>query len=299
MSNIFDALNKDQGEMAELILPLVGGQNPSPAVPAPPPPVESVPQRTETPLPAELHQAHIRTLPLRIASPSPLLPFDDGHWQSSEQYRILRTKIGQHPKQPRLIVISSPAAGDGKSVTAINTAGALSLKSEAKVLLLDADFRRSSVHRQLGLPAAPGLSEVLKGACTIEQALVQAEDLPNLYIMTAGAPPANPVELLDSPQWPALCASLRSLFRYVILDSTPVAAVADYDLIQAACDGVILVIRPDHTNRSLFRKALETLPKGKLIGVLLNCIPEWFLGKYTSPDYYYYAGPESSQSKQR
>ena len=77
-----------------------------------------------------------------LGQPRPLLPFEEeGQWRPSEQYRILRTKISQHPKQPRLIAVSSPASGDGKSVTAINTAGALSLKSEGRVAPLDADFR--------------------------------------------------------------------------------------------------------------------------------------------------------------
>ena len=90
--------------------------------------------------------AQIRTVALRVPAPSPLLPFGQGQWRPSEQYRILRTKLVQHPRQPRVIVISSPVAGDGKSVSAINTAAALSLKSEAQVLLVDADFRRSAVH---------------------------------------------------------------------------------------------------------------------------------------------------------
>ena len=294
MSKIFETLNKREGEIAELIRPLVevrheatlpGGAG-SATVEAPLA-TSQFPNGAATVKDASL--AEVRTLGLDVPAPSPLLPFEDGQWRASEQYRVLRTKIVQHPKQPRLIVMSSPAPGDGKSVSAINLAAALSLKIEARVLLVDADFRKSAVHVLLGLPDTPGLSDVLRGDCSAEEALVNTRELSNLYVMCAGTRPANPVELLDSSPWPALCARLRSLFRYVVIDTPPVAAVADFDLIQAPCDGVVLVVRPDHTNRPLLRKSLEIVAKPKLLGVLLNCVPEWFLAKDSSADYYYYS----------
>lgn len=296
MSKIFEALNKGQGEAAELILPLVEAQNgraepgtDSPAITA----SRTAPEESITYLPSASAGAHldaVRALPLKIASPSPLLPFESGNWQASEQYRIIRTRIVQHPKEPRVILVSSAGAADGKSITAINLSGALALKSEAKVLLVDADLRRSSIHVQLGLPEGPGLTEVLAGSCSLEQAIIRIDSFDNLYVIAAGSAKANPAELLDNPRWPALCARLRKSFRYVILDSPPIGAVADYDLIQAVCDGVIMVVRPDHTNRRLCLKALKTVPKDKLIGILLNCVSNWFLGRYTSPDYYYCSG---------
>lgn len=240
--------------------------------------------------------AQVRTLGLRVAARSPLLPFEVGQWRASEQYRILRTKIVHHPKQPRMIVISSPAPGDGKSVSAINTAASLSLKSEAQVLLLDADFRKSALHTLLGLPQAPGLAEVLRGACTPEEAVVRTRELPNLFVLTAGTTPANPAELLDSSAWRALSSQLRSLFRYVILDSPPVGAVADYELIQAVCDGVVLVVRPDHTNRKLWQASLEAVPQARFLGVLLNCVPEWSLARHVGSDYYYYSGERDGRA---
>ena len=174
-----------------------------------------------------------------------------------------------------MIVISSPAPGDGKSVTAINTAGALALESEAAVLLVDADLRKPALHKQLGLPQSPGLADVLAGACALEDALVHTKEFPNLYAMSSGTTSANLVELLDSKQWRAVCTRLRGMFRYVIIDSPPVAAVADYALIQDVCDGVILVVRPYWTNRNLCRQALDLVPKGKFLGVLLNRVPDW------------------------
>ncbi len=181
-------MNKSRGEVADLVRPLVDeqtrrtpltdgeshGSEVSSAAPVAP--VAKEAPAAETP-----SLASIRTLSLRIPAPSPLLPFEGGQWRPNEQYRILRTKISQCLAQPRVIVISSPASGDGKSVTAINTAGALSLKSEADVLLLDADLRKPVMHKQLGLPQSPGLADVLAGACTLEDALVHTKEFPNLY----------------------------------------------------------------------------------------------------------------------
>lgn len=294
MSKLFDILSSGQGEIADLVRPLANVE-PEPVPQAAPPgsPAANAPVETATPPPVTspaTESSRIRTVSLRIPAPSPLLPFDAGQQRPSEQYRILRTKIVQHPRQPRVIVVSSPSAGDGKSVTAINTAAALSLKTDANVLLVDADFRRSAVHGQLGLSESPGLAEVLRGDCSPEDAIVRTQEFPHLFVLAAGAIQENPVELLDSAAWRALCAGMRERFRYVVIDSPPVGAVADYDLIQAVCEGVILVIRPDHTDRALCTKALATIPKARLLGVLLNCVPEWSFSRHAGVDYYYYGG---------
>jgi len=139
------------------------------------------------------------------------------------------------------------------------------MKSEGRVLLVDADLRKSAIHSQLGFPESPGLTDVLQGTCPLEAGIVRVQELPNFFVMPAGIRAANPAELLDSARWKELASRLRSLFRYVVLDSPPAGAVADYDLIQAVCDSVILVIRPDHTSRPLCKKALETVPKAKFL----------------------------------
>ena len=290
MSRIFEMLYKSKGEVADTVRPVVEMETglPEAAVAA-----AAQPQEEAPPAAAPLFP-QIRTWNVRIAAPSPLLPFEE--WRPSEQYRILRTKISHHPRQPRMIVISSPASGEGKTVTAINAAGTLALKSEGKVLLLDTDLRRSAIHTQLGLPLSPGLTEVLMGASSLEEALVNVAELPNLYVLPGGKRQANPAELLDSAQWRSLAAKLRELFQYVISDSPPVGAVADYDLIQAVCDGVILVVRPDHTNRHLCQKALEIIPKNKFLVVLLNCVPDWSPSKYVGSDYYYSSEKELAAS---
>ena len=124
------------------------------------------------------------------------------------------------------------------------------------------------------------------GTCRLEDAIVRLEQFPNLCVLPSGKPTAHPTELLDSNRWTALCASVRQQFKFVILDTPPIAAVADYDLIDAQCDGVVLVVRPDHTDRKLCMQAIDIVPKDRLLGVVLNCVRDWFLWK--TQDYYSY-----------
>lgn len=270
MSKIFEALQKagleQTGGIPEQARPEANAAAPPPETQEPP----AAPAQ-------EAAEPRIQRLPVHLLAGVPGFPFNGQMKRAGEQYRIMRTKIVQHPRQPRMLVVSSAGAGDGKTLTSINLAGALALKSGVQVLLVDADFRRSAIARFLGLPAGGGLAEVLAGSREFEDAAIQVESLPNLSVLTSGTANANPVEMLDSAAWKMLCTNWRRRFKYVVMDAPPIAAVADYDLIQAACDGVVVVIRPDHSNRRLCRKALEGVPKEKLLGVVLNQVEDWFL----------------------
>ncbi len=277
MSKIFDAIKKDNildlSEICEAEAEIVQPHEPlRPAL--------SV---VEVNLPP---QSPARAARLRISALSPLFPFDDVHYAAAEQYRIIRTKILHHPRKPRLILTSSACSGDGKTVTSINIAASLALKEEASVLLVDADLRRPRVAEALGLPAGPGLMEVLSGAMRLGDALLQAEQFPNLSILTSGETGENPAELLDSDRFRAFIEEVRGRFSIVIFDATPVATVADYELLQHVCDGVVMVIRPEHTERGRCTKVLELVPKEKLLGVVLNCVEDWWLWKTPAYDYY-------------
>jgi capsular exopolysaccharide synthesis family protein len=237
----------------------------------------------------------VRSVSMRISDSAPFLSPKANDRRAAEQYRIIRTKIFHQLPGSSITVVSSPGVGDGKTVTAVNLAAALALKSEDKVILVDADLRLSKVHERLGIPRAPGLAEVLSGACTLEEAMLRVEQLPNFYILPAGQAEANPTELIDSANWRALMARFREEFRRTIVDSPPVEAVADYDLIVASCDGVVLVVRQDKTSRPLLTSALAKV-KGKLTGVLINDAQDWFLWKRSSPNYHYYQrGPQDKE----
>jgi capsular exopolysaccharide synthesis family protein len=228
-----------------------------------------------------------------IQAGSPLFPFDDRDLRAAEQYRIIRTKILQHPHPLHIIAISSPQMGDGKSVTAANVAGSLALKNEISVLLVDADFRRPALARMLDVPASPGLTEVLSGESSLEQAIISLQvGATRLYFLPAGRKTRNSAELLGSKRWALVGAEIRKSFDYSIIDTPPVGVVADYDLVQPMADGVVLVARPDYTNRKYCFMALQSIPKEKLIGVITNCVPDWFLARPRSHDYSYYRGVE-------
>lgn len=147
-------------------------------------------------------------------------------------------------------------------------------------------MRRPSMASLLGLPTQPGLSEYLAGTCSLDDVITRIEQFPNLYFVPAGRSGANPTELLDSRRWSAACKAFRERSRFVIFDAPPMGTVADYDLIEANCDGVIFVVRPDVTDRKQCLESLASVSRGKLIGVLMNCVSDWFLSRTKGYDYY-------------
>jgi protein-tyrosine kinase len=262
--------------------------------------VVELPQRLETvPWNADkASQKAGRTVSFQISDSSPLLSPGTEDRRAAEQYRVIRTRIFHNLAGNSVTVVSSPGMGDGKTITALNLAAALALKSEDKVILVDVDLRLSKVHDRLGLAPSPGLAEVLSGACPLEDALVRVEQLPNFYLLLAGRAKTNPSELLDSSRWPALIHRLRQEFRRTIVDSPPVEVVADYDLIASVCDGLVMVVRPNHTSRAALNSALAKA-KGKLAGVLVNGAEDWFWRRNKSAAYYYYQGKGSAKQERK
>jgi capsular exopolysaccharide synthesis family protein len=288
MSKIFDALRKtdllESADLPEQLFLSRAGKPEAVQMPEPSDPAIAV---TLAASPTETPQS-VRTATLKISVVDPIFPLDDAQPGAAEQYRIIRTKILQHPLRPRVIVVSSPTSGDGKTITAINLAACLALNQSTSVLLIDGDLRRPMISNLLGIPAAPGLADVLAGRSNIAAAVIQADNLSNLKVLVAGEKKENPAELLDSLRFGALIEQLRRHYSFIIVDATPIGTVADYALVQSACDGVIMVVRQDHTGRAPMKEALRLVPKEKLLGVALNCVEDWFLWK--THGYGYYGG---------
>jgi capsular exopolysaccharide synthesis family protein len=200
---------------------------------------------------------------------------------------MLRTNLVQHPAQPHVLAISSATSGDGKSTTTINLGGTFALKSESNVLIIDADLRRCSVAASLGLEVGRGLTDVLRGECAVDDAIVRLDQMPNLHVLASRRSTTNPAELLDSPAWKNLIQDLRERFSYILIDTTPMQAVADFKLVQQVVDGVVMVVRPDHTSRPALERALTTADD-KLLGLVVNAYEDWFLFD-SSHNYGYYA----------
>lgn len=280
MSTIFQALDAKIG-----LIPGTAPRQPQPSEAAPPPPAALTDP-----------ESRIRIAPIQLGEHSPLLPYDGSSPRAGEQYRAVRTNLLQHPDAPRVLVVSSCGSGDGKTLSAVNTAGALAIKGETTVLLVDADLRKPSLAQALGLPQDPGLADVLAGDCQLEDAILQTAQFPNLYVLPAGKARSNPAELLDSERWHDVCAVAKKSFCFVLIDTPPIAAVTDYDLVQAVADGVIFVVRPDHSDRNLCLAALHRVSAtGKLTGVLVNCAENWFL--YKRYGRYPYPYPDAYQSQ--
>ena len=205
--------------------------------------------------------------------------------QMAESYRALRTSLllSNLGAPPKVIVVTSARPQEGKTTTSINTAIVLAQKG-VRVLLVDADLRRPSVHKTLGMGPRSGLSNVLTGTATAEQTTTTSPILPNLFIMPAGTPPPNPAELLASSNMRDLLAELRGKYDHIVIDTPPTLSVTDAVVLSPRADATILVIRSGQTTKQALRRARDILMQvnAHVAGVLLNAVD------LTSPDYYYY-----------
>ncbi len=205
--------------------------------------------------------------------------------QMAESYRALRTSLllSNLGAPPKVIMVTSARPQEGKTTTSINTAIVLAQKG-VSVLLVDADLRRPSIHKTLGMGPHSGLSNVLTGSATLQQTITTSPILPNLFIMPAGAPPPNPAELLASSNMRDLLAELRELYDHIVIDTPPTLSVTDAVVLSPRADATVLVIRSGHTTKQALRRARDILTQvnAHVAGVLLNAVD------LTSPDYYYY-----------
>jgi polysaccharide biosynthesis transport protein len=205
--------------------------------------------------------------------------------QMAESYRALRTSLllTSLGAPPKTILITSALPQEGKTTTSINTATVLAQKG-TRVLLVDADLRRPSIHKTLGMGPRVGLSNVLTGGTTLQQATVRSTLLPNLFILPAGTPPPNPAELLASSQMADLLAELREQYDHIVVDTPPTLSVTDAVVLSTRMDAVVLVIRSGQTTKPALRRSRDILAQvnARVAGVLLNAVD------LDSPDYYYY-----------
>ncbi len=205
--------------------------------------------------------------------------------QMAESYRALRTSLllSNLGTPPKIIMITSARPQEGKTTTSINTAIVLAQKG-VRVLLVDADLRRPSVHKTLGMGPRSGLSNVLTGSITLEQAITRSPILSNLFILPAGTPPPNPAELLASSNMRDLLTDLREQYDHIVIDTPPTLSVTDAVVLSQRVDAIILVIRSSKTTKQALRRSRDILMQvnARITGVLLNAVD------LSSPDYYYY-----------
>jgi capsular exopolysaccharide synthesis family protein len=210
---------------------------------------------------------------------------------AAERYRLLRTRIkrAEAGRNIRAIVVTSPAKGDGKSLTAANLALTMAQEFHQRVLLLDADLRRPSIASLFGISETPGLSDVLLGADDLERALVYLPDQ-HLTVLPAGTPAAQPAELLGSAAMRRTLDALRGRFDRVLIDMPPVAPLADVHVISPLADGVLMVVRAGITPKPAIERALSGLDMSKVLGLVLNAAGEPTADGYGDDGYGYIAG---------
>jgi succinoglycan biosynthesis transport protein ExoP len=205
--------------------------------------------------------------------------------QMAESYRALRTSLllSNLGAPPKVIMITSALPQEGKTTTSINCAVVLAQKG-IRVLLIDADLRRPSIHKTLGMGPRSGLSNVLTGSATLQQAITRSPLLPNLWVLPAGTPPPNPAELLASTNMRDVLEELRGQYDHIVLDTPPALSVTDAVVLSQRADAVVLVIRSGQTTKQALRRSRDILMQvnAKVSGVLLNAVD------LSSPDYYYY-----------
>lgn len=222
------------------------------------------------------------------APSSNLISFVDrpqGSSVGAEQFRRLRSRLYQiREKQPlKRILVSSSIPGEGKTFVCANLARALARHGRTRVLLIDADLRKPSLHAALGAPDTPGLSDYLQGTAD-ELAVIQRGSLDGLFFIAGGCTQAS-ADTFSGSRFQTLMAHAAELFDWVIVDSSPVVPVSDATVVAQHCDGVLLVVKAETTPFDLAQKARDEFRNSVVLGVVLNHVTDQ--SSYTP--YYYSA----------
>lgn len=201
-----------------------------------------------------------------------LISLINPHSPISEQFRLIRTGIqfSNVDKELKSLVVTSPSPGEGKSTIAANLAIVFAQQGK-RVLLIDSDLRKPTVHHLFHIENSIGLTNIVTGQATLEKS-VKTTIQQNLWILTSGPIPPNPSELLGSKGMDSLLEKAESEYDFVILDSPPVLAVTDAQILSNKTGGVVLVFSSGNTQVDSAKKTKESLEsmKVKILGVVLN-----------------------------
>lgn len=281
MSRIFDALQRSQGE------------NPTPAAAAAAPVQPAIPEALASVIEGRAAEAPavpvsvgvaaaegpltwLNIPPDRILHPSPspeqrLITLTNHNSQGAEMFRVLSTRLAHMKDKRRLnkLLVTSAVGDEGKSVVAVNLAVALSQRPGERVLLMETDLRRPTASTLLSSKPTLGLAEWHEGKLAIEDAFYRVDDLP-LWFLSAGKGMNEPLPVLESLEFASMLETVSSHFDWVVLDCTPMLPMADAASLARLSDGVLVVVREGYTRRKILNKALESIDKKKLLGVVFN-----------------------------
>jgi receptor protein-tyrosine kinase len=294
MSRVHDALRRaeqasprpeDPQPVAAAEIQQAESEAPEEALPAAPPAAPAAAPNLQGTMLAEVEVVEFRPAP-----ESHLLELNASHETPAEEFRTLRTRLNHlQTLQPlHTIVVTSPSPAEGKTFTAVNFALAEAHLAESSVLLGDFDLRRPVVHNLFQIDRAPGLSDYLTGQCTFPQALRRIEGM-NLYLLPAGSPVKNPLELLNMRQAKQLFEELPRQFNWAIFDTPPLLFSADANLLATMADGTVLVVKIGSTTFDNVTRAMASLCENNVLGIVANgARASELYSKYT----YYYSKAE-------
>ncbi len=204
-----------------------------------------------------------------------LITLTDPRAPASEAYRTLRTNLSFYnlDNPLRSLVVTSPAAGEGKSTTIANLAVTMA-QSGRRTILVDCDLRRPSLHTIFGLDESPGLTNLALGEVT--EPPLQKTAVANLWLLSSGTQPPNPADLLGARRMDQVIADLLERADFLLFDAPPVLAVSDAAILGAKVDGVLLVVEAGKTRREHSERAKELLEKARvrIVGVTLTNAPQ-------------------------
>lgn len=228
---------------------------------------------------------------------SELITIQDPKSPVSEAYRTLRTNIqfSSIDKEIQTIMITSSGPGEGKSTTSSNLAAVMA-ESGAGTIIIDCDQRKPTLHKKFLVSNKEGLSDVLAGKVEFKDAVVST-GIENLDLLTSGTKPPNPSGLLASRRMKTFIEELKEKYRYIIVDTPPVIAVTDAQIVSTYVDGCILVVASSQADRDAAQKAKKLLEKvnANILGTVLNKVESKGKGYYG----YYYSYYDEDGNKQK
>jgi capsular exopolysaccharide synthesis family protein len=215
---------------------------------------------------------------------------------AAEKFRFLGVRLRQLQQQGRKlkkILVTSTIPEEGKSMVSANLAAALSSKKPQRVLLLEGDLRRPVMGPRLGLGKLPGISEWLQEGSGQIGNIYHLENA-GFWLLPAGSPPDNPLELMQAAKLAELMEQLSAWFDWIVIDSPPVLPLGDTSIWARFSEGILLVTREGTTQKRQLKRGLEALEQAKLLGVVLNSCSN------TDHSYYYYRyHPKTSRAPNR
>jgi capsular exopolysaccharide synthesis family protein len=217
---------------------------------------------------------------------------------ATEAYQNLRTGLmfSRRGELGQVVPVTGTAPGEGKTTTLLNVAKLLAVSGES-VVVVDCDLRRANLHLRLNVPREPGLTDLFVRNLELS-GLVRPTRVPKLAVIPAGTLPPNPPALLGRPELGTALAQLKRHYRWVLVDSPPVAAVTDALLLTTHADATLLVVQQNKVDRALVKRALTALRKAKpnVIGAVLNAVDVKTKGYY---GYAYYGSRKERRAGER